>query len=126
MNIYSSNYDSTFNPAMPVVEVMVQGTHASTTLTAIVDSGADATIIPLQALNQMKEVQGGWIRVKGLDGISRRIPFFMVELSLGALPVGTIRVGGDKTVQQMILGRDVLNYFVVTLNGLANVVEISD
>jgi hypothetical protein len=38
---------------------------------------------------------------------------------------GNTPVGGDKAITQMILGGNVLNHFVITLNGLANVVQIS-
>lgn len=123
---YLSNYDETYNPAMPVVDVTVAGPEDTVTLTSIVDSGADGTVIPSRVLKQIGVAESGWTRVKGTDGISRRLPVYRVILSIGALHVGRIRVAGDKTSQQMILGRDVLNYFVVTLNGLANVVEISD
>jgi hypothetical protein len=37
-----------------------------------------------------------------------------------------IQVVGDTEGEEAILGRDVLNQLIVTLNGLASVVEISD
>jgi predicted aspartyl protease len=126
MTLYTANYDETYDPAMPVIEVTIAGPAGNVTLTSIVDSGADGTIIPLRALEQIGVAPSGWTRVSGLDGVSRRIRVYRVILSIGPLSVGRVRVGGDKTTRQMILGRDVLNFFIVTLNGLANVVEISD
>jgi hypothetical protein len=35
------------------------------------------------------------------------------------------RVVGDEINSEIIIGRDILNQFIVTLNGLASIVEIS-
>lgn len=125
--IYSFDYDTAYEPAMPLVEVNIRriGQDINIQVPAIVDSGADGSLIPMQIIQQMDAVQSGWVRIKNLDSISRRIPVYLLQISIGSLNIGAIQLGGDKTITQMILGRDVLNHYVVTLNGLANVVQIS-
>ncbi|MCA9995685.1 MAG: hypothetical protein KDE56_08065 [Anaerolineales bacterium] len=51
---------------------------------------------------------------------------YEITLEIGGLFIPKLQVVGDKQNQQMILGRDVLNNLIVTLNGLAGVVEVAD
>lgn len=53
--VYSHEYDTRYDPAMPAVDVEVglAGRNGAVTLTALVDSGADATLIPLRELQQV-------------------------------------------------------------------------
>jgi porphobilinogen deaminase len=66
--IYTSEYDSSYRngPAIPVVELKVLpiGGNISTTITAMVDSGADATILPLPFLKNVGVEQVGRAKMK--------------------------------------------------------------
>lgn len=126
--IYSFEYDKDYHPAMPLIEVNVKpvGSKDGLALTALVDSGADATMIPEAHLKQLGVSRSGWANMRGVAGISYRVPVYIVSLSIGQMRIGAIRVAGDRQNTQMILGRDVLNQFVVTLNGLAFTVEVSE
>jgi len=126
--IYTFNYDTHYDPAMPNVDIKIvkPGTRQERVVTAIVDSGADATFIPEQLLKQLNIPQTGWVSARGVAGFSYRVPTYIVSLRIQELSLGFVRVGGDQHSDHMILGRDVLNQFIITLNGLANVVELSD
>lgn len=50
---------------------------------------------------------------------------YRVSLQVGPYRASRLTVVADRQNQQMILGRDVLNQMIVTLNGLAGVVELS-
>lgn len=53
----SFNYSRQFDPTMPVVEVSVRAvgtSHPASVVTALVDSGADATILPLLFCNRLE------------------------------------------------------------------------
>lgn len=125
--VYSHEYDTRYHPAMPIIEVEVglAARNAEATLTALVDSGADATLIPLRELQQVGAQQVAWAQVRGIAGISYRAPIYIVTLSIGPLRIEAVRVLGDRQNREMIIGRDVLNQFIVTLNGLANMIEVS-
>jgi len=126
--IQSFDYDHSYFPAMPVVEVAIW--HAPTlpevALTAIVDSGADITMVPVHYLQriQARKSQRAWLH--GTAATRRQIQLYIMSLRIGSYVQPNMRVVGDTQYDQMILGRDVLNHLIVTLNGLAGVVEISD
>lgn len=125
--IQTFDYDIHYYPAMPVVEVEVKqvGQDGGERVVALVDSGADATLIPLKVLQQLKVEQTGWSNMRGVSGISYRVPMYIAALKIGVIDIFGIRAIGDRQNQDMIIGRDVLNQLIVTLNGLAQVVELS-
>lgn len=126
--MYTFEYDTDYDPAMPNVDITIvkPGTYEERTVVAVIDSGADATFIPERLLKQLKISQTGWVSVRGVAGFSYRVPTYIALLKIQELPIGFVRVGGDQHSNHVILGRDVLNQFIVTLNGLANVVTLSD
>jgi predicted aspartyl protease len=93
------------------------------TSTAIIDSGADATMIPMHYLKAIgaKASEKKWMR--GVAGGRYRVGLYPVFLQLGNHKL-YISAVGDPLNDEVIVGRDVLNQLVMTLNGLASVVEI--
>lgn len=127
MTPYSHEYDPTYHPAMPVVEIQVISLEDPTqtaSLVAIVDSGADITFVPVQVLRRLSVESLRRVSVKGIDGLSYTVDMYLVKLIIGSYEFFGVRVVGDEQ-NQTILGRNVLNELVVTLNGLAHVVEVS-
>jgi len=124
---YSSDYDTRFDPAMPMVELTIASESQSQTLSqkALVDSGADATLLSQADLRLLGADHIGWGRMVGVSGISQRIPIYTVQLSIGQINLGIVRVLGNRTNSEPIVGRDVLNQLIITLNGLAQVLEVS-
>ncbi len=51
---------------------------------------------------------------------------YLVAFRVGPFNHQAMKVVGNRQSNDVLLGRDVLNQLIVTLNGLANVVEISD
>lgn len=121
------DYDSGCSPAMPVAEIAI-GRAMSTptlTLTALIDSGADATIIPVHFLRQVrarKRLQA-WLRGPAMQRI--RVDLYEISLQIGDHREMLLSVVGSADSDEIILGRDVLNQLIVTMNGLAAIVEIS-
>ena len=124
---YSHTYDAGYDPAMPVVEVVVQNilTGArSVPMLAIVDSGADGCLVPvsiLQALN-LRPIRRATMR--GVSGIGLSVELSLVALEVGAITMKGVRVVGDRRGSELVIGRNVLNQLIVTLNGLAGEVEL--
>jgi hypothetical protein len=50
---------------------------------------------------------------------------YLAVVEIGALQLPGIRILADKQHDEPVLGRDVLNNLVLTLNGPANYVEIT-
>lgn len=113
---------------MPVVQIQVSAledlNNNQTTLEAIVDSGSDRTFLPERLLRHLgaESIREAW--VSGIDGIRYPVEMYMVKVSIGPYEFFGTRVIGDKQ-GRAILGRDLLNQLIVTLNGLANSVEIT-
>lgn len=57
--IYTYDYDSTYLPAMPIVTLSIgrSDSDALLALSALVDSGADATMIPVNYLKQVNAIK---------------------------------------------------------------------
>ena len=60
-----------------------------------------------------------------LQGPSYRVDVYEVKLRLGPFVMNRVDVIASKDGTEAILGSDVLNQFIVTLNGLASMTEIT-
>ena len=111
---------------MPAVDVRVGPALgiASPGLAAIVDSGADATSIPLGYLHQISARRNRKAWLRGVTGDPLLVDLYAVALELGPLRQGLLEVVGDRFGDEVIIGRDVLNDLLVTLNGPAHTVQV--
>ena len=128
--IYTHEYDTeyAFGPALPIVEVTISpidGTHNGGEMRALIDSGADATIIPIDILNKIDADKVGRAQMRWGSHPSQTYDVYLIMLKIGPFQIRGVRVLADKFNNEIILGRNALNQMIVTLNGLANVVEIS-
>ncbi len=121
---YTAHYSNQYEPAMPVLELQLGSDKygESMVLEALVDSGADATLIPKNYLMQLgaKLVEERWLR--GVTGVPQLVPLYTVYLQIGQFGCYTSAVG--ILGAEAIVGRDVLNQFVMTLDGLSQTVII--
>ena len=127
--IDSYHYDTSFNPAMPVVTVRLRSLYLDSPelqLTALIDSGSDGTMVPLSVLTQMNARQVGQGAIRGVTGHRQSVALYEILVQIGPFDLGKFQVVGLEDEGDLILGRDVLNQLIITLNGLAHVVEISD
>ena len=125
--IQMQNYDLDYHPAMPIIEIGLskpEDMQPSLFLTAIIDTGADATIIPLRVLKKMAAISVDDTYLKGITGSRRRVKLYAVSVYIGEHRVYVSRVIADAKNDEIIIGRDVLNQLEVTLNGFAEVTEI--
>lgn len=128
--VYTHEYDTgyAFGPALPVVEVNISpigSGQSNEALTALIDSGADATMIPLDVLTKVGADKVGRAQMRWGSHQSRTYDVYLVMLKIGPFQIPGARILANEPSGEMILGRNVLNQMIVTLNGLANIVEIS-
>ncbi|MCE9564101.1 MAG: retropepsin-like domain-containing protein [Planctomycetes bacterium] len=113
-------YVESESPPAPYVLVSL-GCLAGTTfladVPAKVDSGADRTVIPTQLATQLKLDEIERRIFEGLGGQRVALAIFRVVLAIrGCTPV-VVDTAGSHGEPHILLGRDVLNHFRITLDG---------
>jgi hypothetical protein len=124
--IYTYEYDNDYNPAMPVVDIEIgRAMHnVSLAMKALVDSGADATIIPLNSLQEIRARRSRKMWMRGTAGGRLLVDLYQISLQLGPFVQTLLEVVGSRQNDEVIVGRDVLNHLTVTLKGPASSVEV--
>lgn len=128
MKLYTYVYSKDHQPPMPVVDVRLIAPHsgmATGTITAVVDSGADGTLVPVDLLSEIGAVSIATGRLAWLWRESRMVHIYVVQLEIGPIRLPKVRVAGVPVGTDLVLGRDVLNQMVLTLDGPAESVEIA-
>lgn len=129
MQTYSHDYDSKhYNPAAPIAEIGVakSGQQTPTTqVTALIDSGADATMLPINVLQATNARYSMTRQMRGVGDHPIVVEMYLVTLFVGEFTFPGIEVIAAAENSEALIGRDVLNQLIVPLNGLANVVEMT-
>lgn len=124
--IYTYQYDGHYNPAMPVVDIEIGRAMdaASLALKALVDSGADATIIPINSLQEIRARRSRKMWLRGTAGGRILVDLYQISLRLGPFSQALLEVVGSAQNDEVIVGRDVLNHLKVILDGPASSTEV--
>jgi hypothetical protein len=120
-------YDSSFNPPAPVMPVEVRNplTGASVQLRAQIDSGTSITVLPVSAATDLGLSATGALEARGFDLIPKQLPTFLVMMLVDGFVILNAEVVAAHR-DDMLLGRDVLQNFIVTLNGKAETFDLVD
>lgn len=125
----SSPYDSTYTPPAPALDLRLAApgdTPKAGPLTAIVDTGSDATLIPNQYLEQVEAIDSGDAVLHSVLGETREVHLYEVDIHIDSLLVPGVIVVGDDYGDEIVMGRDVLNKLILLLDGPRNEIEIFD
>lgn len=117
------DYDRTYDPPAPVINVTVRY-HGETTISAMIDSGADATILPLHVLQKVNARYFETRILRGTDGARISVNRYLVHLTIGDFHFHSIRAIASDAAGEPLIGRDVLNQLTVTLDGPGEAVMI--
>jgi hypothetical protein len=123
-----SLYDSDFSPPAPVLEITVYHPKMAgieTEVRAQLCPGSDISVLPESAADAIGLQRDGELEVESYDGLMARVPLCVVKLEVAGemLPPMSVVVMPRSLA---ILGRDVLNYFILTLNGKDLTFELKD
>lgn len=127
MNLYTYSYSADYDPAMPVVDVTLVAPHSGAAVgpkIALVDSGADGTLVPVDLLEQIGAVSIATGRLTWLWKESRPVNIYIVQIKVGPHVLPSVHVAGVPADTDLVLGRNVLNQMTLTLNGPAGVTEM--
>ena len=124
--LYTYTYDNTYLPSIPVLDLFIG--HAlnvpTLQLSAIIDSGADATMIPVKYLKQIGARKGKQVVIRSYLGKRDPVDRYDISLQFASFSRSRISVVGVTQTTEAVIGRDILNFLVVTLNGPGGTVEI--
>ena len=125
----SYSYSHDYFPPAPVVSITLIAPAErlrTNTLSALVDSGADGTLVPVDYLNEIHASPTTERFVRSQWGERRSVLMYLVDVQVGALTLPGIEVVGDDMSQEVILGRDVLNRLRVLLDGPRETVSVHE
>ncbi|HEY4691555.1 MAG TPA: hypothetical protein VIK33_19765 [Anaerolineae bacterium] len=113
-------YSRNVRPAMPALRVKLYSPDTDRTtesLLALVDTGADATIVPVRELLEIgaEETAPGWLR--GITGERIPVALYFIDIHLAHMTMPGVRVIASATEGFTLLGRDVLNKLPLLLDG---------
>jgi predicted aspartyl protease len=118
-------YDTSFDPPAPLVPVRVSGPAGdeAVMVAMFVDTGADCTLLPAALVRRLRLPRVGVVEISAVGGIALRATKHAAVLELGKLRrTTTVAAFHDEA----ILGRDVLNQIVTTLDGPGRAISMQD
>ncbi|MEZ4511938.1 MAG: hypothetical protein R3C62_08680 [Chloroflexota bacterium] len=130
MTTTTQPYDTSYEPAAPVISIGLSPSGSATPrqhLTALIDSGADASMFPTATLLAAGARVVEQRQMRGLIGNAITVNLYLTAVHIGTHPNGHpihtihgIRAIGIPTTDEPIIGRDVLNQLETLLNGPAH------
>lgn len=118
-------------PPAPVLDVRLSAPAAAPTgrtLTALIDTGADFTIVPLRWLLEASAPETRAAYARGIWSPRQLVTLYLVDIHLDQMVLPGVEVVGTQSEygesdddpesdEQLILGRNVLNRLLILLDG---------
>ena len=120
------DYDAAYEPAMPVCRVttVAAATNRRVTANAIIDTGADATIVPTHMLRRIGARRVFETGLRSQWGERRSVFLYLVDLEINGVTLPAVYVAGDEIGSEVVLCRNALDKLVVTLDGPAKLTRV--
>lgn len=121
------DYDFSIFPPAPRLEIrLIALPHNAVygPISAFVDTGADATIVPLDIVRQLRAGAVTLKTVRGYTGDRHTVRTCLVDVEIGTFVLPGIEIVGDDASDETLLGRDVLNRLRLLLDGPDHRIQI--
>lgn len=113
-------YSTMYDPPAPTCDITLESADgARVTLAALIDTGADATLIPVPHLHTIGARRVFEMGLRSQWGERCVVYLYLVDIHVGGVTLPGVYVVGDERGDEVILGRDVLNRLRMTLDGPA-------
>lgn len=112
---YNTTYTQPF-PTLPLVIKSKAGT-ATKSLPALVDTGADGTLVPIAHLQKIGADRADLARLRSHWGEWRSVVTYLVDLEVAGELLPAIEVVGDDQGSHILLGRNLTNKLILLLDG---------
>lgn len=112
----SFTYDDSYDPPAPIVPLYLSNASGSDGIIvpALVDTGADATVVSEEVAEQLALPVVGYAEISGVGGTAREVALHAALLRLGGAELMVKVAAFD---DECIVGRDLLSRFVTRLDG---------
>jgi predicted aspartyl protease len=124
----SQSYDAKYDPSIPVLQVAFgyQDRPRVGTYQAIVDTGADATIVTEEIVRRLKATPLNPGQLVTQWGDAHPVTIYLLDIQIDDLLLPGIVVAGDPKSHEIILGRNVLNKLALFLDGSSQQTDLLD
>lgn len=125
--VFSFDYNSAYDPSAPFIPIAIDGydpVKPPVIVSAFVDSGADGTMLPHDILAAVGAEYADTVRLRGTAGGVQQLDRYTVRIAIDSQIAHAISAVAIASGSEPLIGRDVLNQLIVTLNGLAEVTEV--
>jgi len=119
-------FDQSFSPPMPVLAVTLRNEHEGLStgpLDALVDTGADGTVVPAAYLTDVRAPVIGHALLHSHLGV-RHVFLRIADVQIAELLLPGMVIAADPEGQELILGRNVLNCLRLLMDGPAQVTQV--
>lgn len=120
-------YDVTVDPPAAYLPVQITNpdTEASDRLPAKIDTGAAMSVLPQAAVADLALEPTGDVLASGYDRKVTPLPTYSVTFEIEGYTFEDVEVTVSPR-QDVLLGRDILNHFILTLNGKNLTFDLKD
>lgn len=122
-------YASHYFPPAPFVEISLGVRDESLkvgSLSAFVDTGADASLIPIRYIRELSILAVGHKFLRSQWGERRSVKIYRVDIGIAGVRLPAIEVTADNRGDEVIIGRNILNLLRLTLDGPKQLIEITE
>ncbi len=120
--------DATLSPPAPFIDVVVihpTDDNRSTQLRGKLDTGADLSAIPSSLMIELNLLARGTVTERDYKGETTIHAAYGVSLEIAGVRLDNVKVVATPRAS-VLLGRNVLNKFIITLDGKALTFEMQD
>jgi hypothetical protein len=121
-------YNEAFEPPAPVVDVSITSTVDPSKVSQAsgkLDTGADLSVIPQDMVAELQLIPSRWIMARSYEGVWTQRPTYLVNVTAANFYIPHVEVV-SAVRRDILLGRNVLNHFTITLKGKDLIFEIVD
>ena len=109
---HQQTFDDRTLPSSPSLSLQIAGPDAhdwANIAHALIDTGADATIVPDSILSKLAVVEWDKARLRSQGGEYRPVYRYEVDLRISGRVFASVLVVADELSEDVIIGRDILN-----------------
>ncbi|MBI4674606.1 MAG: hypothetical protein HY741_23425 [Chloroflexi bacterium] len=120
-------YANDYFPPAPVMQVRFALPDKALRLgpiPALVDSGADVTIVPASIPEMLGAESDNDKVIRAYSGGGRIVKMYYLDIAIGEQRYPAVMVAADPQADQVMIGRNLLNKLIITLNGPRQELEI--